>query len=461
METFRTIFGNESELESVDFTEKNLLLNFQDNLGRTALHYACYYGSIGVVEDLMFLKANPWLEDAYTKRPIDLIQQGPKYDVLIELLTNNMKISKNPIKNLFKAADQKLKSKGKRKRLLRSLDITDLKLIPTEKLIAERIGITFDSYMGFAIGSNKFDAVKYLLSLGVFDISLKNSSGFTYFHIAIVDQRMDLLKLLFLRPSMIQEPFDSKEEINSDVLANINPEIFTKSIFEISSNKNNTILNCCVEYGTPEMFRFLFTIFIEHYSKTEEGIAESKRLIDIEDKNGHSPLIKCILKDQSEMVNEILLHKHIIKEQDLFQIADYLEGSKSTKLGSAKQSKRCANVDQKKQIGVFVNRIWDYLKNKDVEPLKAYIEQRADTILESQSEIDRAEIVSQIVNEQKRGSLFTPLHFAIKYKNLSVIRCLIYDYNADTSIENKDGHDPIEYLHLGDINSSRFGSLTL
>lgn len=132
----------------------------------------------------MFLKANSYIEDVYNKRAIDLIQPGPKYDVLIELMTNHMKISKNPIKKLFYKSHASKNSSGKKqKKPLKSLSVKDLCLIPDEKLSSERIGITFDNYLGYAIRNNNFEATKYLLSRQIFPIDFQNSSGFTYFHI--------------------------------------------------------------------------------------------------------------------------------------------------------------------------------------------------------------------------------------------------------------------------------------
>lgn len=246
MEQFGLLVGDENERESVDYVDQKFLLNFRDRLGRTALHYSCFYGSVGVVEDLTFLKANPWIEDANTKRPIDLIQKGAKYDVLVELLTNNMKVAKNPFKNVFSLSKENVMNKANKsnkKKLLKSLDLKDLQLTPDKRLVDERIGITFDNYLGFAIRNKNFEATKYLLKTGLFPLDFKNSSGFTYFHICIIDQSFDLLKLLFLAPEFVGEPYDSKEDILGDIYQHINPEVFSKRIFEHTSNKENTILN--------------------------------------------------------------------------------------------------------------------------------------------------------------------------------------------------------------------------
>ena len=326
IENFRKINGDEDSHESADNVERSFLLNFQDKLGRTALHYACYYGSVGVVEDLTFLKANPWIKDVYGNRSIDLIQNGPKYDVLIELLTNNMKVVEDPTIKVAKGSKENestLSNKKKNKGLLRSLNITDLKLIPESKLLSERIGITFDNYIGFAISNNNFESTKYLLSLKIFPINFRNSEGNSYFHLWILQKSLSLLKLCFIDPDLLKEPYSSKEEIDNYLDDNINNEVFKQGIFEIISNKKNTILNWWVEYGTVEIFEFLFNIFINYYGSSDNKISKGKRILDMEDKNGHSALMKWVLKNQDSMIDTILKNKNMIKESDLFQIANY------------------------------------------------------------------------------------------------------------------------------------------
>lgn len=254
MSEFPNITGKESDVNAEDLLDEAdylYLLNFQDKLGRTALHYACFYGSVGVVEDLMFLKANPWIEDVLGQRPIDLIQSGAKYDVLVEMLTNNMKITKDPKtkkiggKSSVKENMSTLSNAGaKKKKGLKSLEIKDLKLVPDSRLESERIGIMIDNYLGFAIANKNYPAVKYLLSTQLLPIDFKNSAGNTYFHTAIIQDSFDLLKLLFVSPILLSEEYSSKSEIDEFVYDSLNPEIYSKKVFELTSNKQNTILNC-------------------------------------------------------------------------------------------------------------------------------------------------------------------------------------------------------------------------
>ena len=221
---------------------------------------------------------------------------------------------------------------------------------------------------------NKFSAAKYLFSLNLLPIDFKNSAGNTYFHAWIINQNLDLLKLCFIDPNLLSEPYESKSEIEGDIVEDVNPEVFSKRIFEITSNKQNTILNCWIEYGTDDIFKFLFNIFISYYGQSESKILQGKRILNTEDKNGHSVLIKAAVKNRIKMMEIILSnHRYMIKESDLDQISKFLEGDNTTKLGSSKMSKQINNIELKKFINLYVNKIWDYLKDNSASKLKTYI----------------------------------------------------------------------------------------
>ncbi|CAI2379875.1 unnamed protein product [Moneuplotes crassus] len=445
---FRIINGDEDKRESFEYADNPNLLNFRDKLGRTALHYSCFYGSIGIVEDLSFLKANPWLEDAYHKRAIDLIQEGEKHDDLVKLCNTNMKVSKPTLKGLTKGLLNR--TKKKQKKGLKSLEIDDLKLVPKKKIVSERIGINSDNYLSFALRSENFEASKYLHSLNIFPLDFQNSSGYTYYHCCIISQRQDLLKLIFLDPEKLEEPYNSKAEVTSEDFE-VNPEVFRKKIFEITSNKKNNILNCCAEYGSDESFDFLYKIFTNHYN-TDKRRKRGRRILETEDDKHKSVLYKCVLKEQDHKLEQMLNYKEMISEKDLFEVSKYLEGNKDTKLGATKQSMAASDV-AKEKVNIFVNKIWNYLKDKNLNKFTKYVQNRAEAIHNAYPKKEADEIYSEIINDQKRGSLFTPLHFAIKNQNLPLIRELVYTYNADMTLENKDGHDPVEYLHLGPVNA--------
>ena len=153
---------------------------------------------------------------------------------------------------------------------------------------------------------------------------------------------------------------------------------------------------------------------MNYYGKGKR-IKTGKRLLEIESQNHQSVLIKCVLKNQDAKLETILEHKHMIKEKDLFEISSYLEGNKNTKLGSKKDMKKSTKVDKEK-VEVFVNKIWDYCKDKNTKKFKEYVESRAETIKNAKPQKDYEIIYAEIVNDQKRGNLFTPLHYAIKYK---------------------------------------------
>ena len=205
------------------------------------------------------------------------------------------------------------------------------------------------------------------------------------------------------------------------------------------------------------MFEFLFKIFIDYYGDSNsKRFTRGKRILEIGDKNNRSVLLKAAVKNKLEIMNILIKQRHMLKESDLSEILRFYEGDQSTKLGSSKMSKRLNNVDQLKFITLHVNKIWDYLKDKNASKLKTYIETRAEVIKEANPDLKQDEVYSKIVDDQKKPTMFTPLHFAIKYQNLRVIRMLVNDYKADTTLEDRNGHDVFEYLHMGDVNHSKF-----
>jgi len=61
------------EPEGEDVKQPSLLnvVNFRDNHGRTGLHVAAAHNNMAVCEILLFLRANPHVEDVYGQRPIE------------------------------------------------------------------------------------------------------------------------------------------------------------------------------------------------------------------------------------------------------------------------------------------------------------------------------------------------------------------------------------------------------
>ena len=61
----------------------NSILNFRDHKGRTALHIAAIWNNKVALETLLYLKANPLIEDGAGYRPIDYVDPNSSiYDIL-------------------------------------------------------------------------------------------------------------------------------------------------------------------------------------------------------------------------------------------------------------------------------------------------------------------------------------------------------------------------------------------
>ena len=71
----------------------NSILNFRDHKGRTALHIAAIWGNKIAIETLLYLKANPLIEDGGGYRPIDYVDPSSS---IADLLSSWMSRSLPP-----------------------------------------------------------------------------------------------------------------------------------------------------------------------------------------------------------------------------------------------------------------------------------------------------------------------------------------------------------------------------
>ena len=65
---------NVEAIEAVPVSKQMMrgLMNHRDNKGRTALHMAIAFNNKVAAETLLYLGANPHIQDAYGQRPIDV-----------------------------------------------------------------------------------------------------------------------------------------------------------------------------------------------------------------------------------------------------------------------------------------------------------------------------------------------------------------------------------------------------
>lgn len=76
MNLIDTLFSDKEPKEAVpcskQFTKSTGIVNFRDKLGRTALHMAVAFGNKMAAETLLYLGANPHIEDVFGQRPIEI-----------------------------------------------------------------------------------------------------------------------------------------------------------------------------------------------------------------------------------------------------------------------------------------------------------------------------------------------------------------------------------------------------
>lgn len=76
-------------------------------MGRTALHIAAIWGNKNVCETLLYLKANPLIEDGAGKKPIDYVDQN---SAIADLFRNQMSRAVPPTLHPWGNTDISMKS---------------------------------------------------------------------------------------------------------------------------------------------------------------------------------------------------------------------------------------------------------------------------------------------------------------------------------------------------------------
>ena len=153
--------------------------------GRTALHIAAAYGNKKTVETLLFLNANPLIEDIYGQRPLEMASDDGIRDLLqakmqraqapgemkpiLREKPNKAANETNSILKPRKMSQMSVSSsaKGATAKGVNNqypLELKDLKTMYKEKIVVSRIGIENDNYLMYAIKNKSLDACLYLLS---------------------------------------------------------------------------------------------------------------------------------------------------------------------------------------------------------------------------------------------------------------------------------------------------------
>ena len=130
------------------------LLNFRDHKGRTPLHIAAIWGNKAACETLLYLKANPLIEDGGGYRPVDYVDSS---SAIADLLKNWMSRTTPPVLHPFGDQEVSVKSGtqmkaklqnniNKKKGLSAGLEVADLRQMSQEALQTMRLNDTQDNY---------------------------------------------------------------------------------------------------------------------------------------------------------------------------------------------------------------------------------------------------------------------------------------------------------------------------
>lgn len=216
------------------------LLNFRDWKGRTPLHFAVMFNNKAACESLLFLKANPHIEDAGGYRPLDY---ADKTSPICRLLKNWMQRTSAPIsmhpfteplseeekkeremekelqkKKMMGSVGQKMKTEVKKEEkkievekkkkeapVNTMLSPQEIKNQSIETLSTKRLNDTQDTYYQATVKAKLFESARLLKNMVAFPICYQNGIGNTVLHNAISTQDCRYVKLV------VTEEFEDKD----------------------------------------------------------------------------------------------------------------------------------------------------------------------------------------------------------------------------------------------------------
>jgi ankyrin repeat protein len=250
------------------------LLNFRDHKGSTPLHIAAIWRNRVACETLLFLKANPLIEDGGGLKPIDYIDPGSAladlfrtwmarctpptlrpWDERDALLGKFAGLLKTQVETKGAAAKKKLGPAKKAD----PLDLEEVKSQSLEKLQSIRLNNTHDNIYQAAIKASRLDTAIFLrraVDLG-FPLIYQNGIGNTVLHNAVTLQDIKTFKLVIMEKvdeSCLENPTieDVKKNLKTGLAKCLN----------LKNDKGLTPLSCALETGGAELFRLLLNLYV-------------------------------------------------------------------------------------------------------------------------------------------------------------------------------------------------------
>eukprot|EP00347_Sterkiella_histriomuscorum_P016183 403354171 len=464
------------EFVGVPQVSLNGIINFRDLKGRTALHVAVAFNNKNAVETQLFLNANPLIEDIYGQRPIefalddairDLIQnkmqraQAPSYSSIPKMKNKKIETIGGAINSLLnvqptrKMSGMSMNSQNFTKKSKNDqvgvasqypLEVKDLKVVLKEKIIISKIGIENDNWLQYAIKNKSFEACLFLLQevqSGEWDFSYKNSVGNTVLHLAIRTGSCRFVKMLFVQDIQNANKYLENDKPD-DIFGLINDQ--SLKLLGIQNNKGMTPLQAAVDQGSFEIFRFMLEIYYYNDQISKANLKLLPKVINMKDDKGDTCLLKAVKAKSLEMVYSLLqlgndiitydvllekdltqkniMHYAAINQQkELLNILAKLDSDRmELRMGGDAKKKTPQQYDQSSSLTECFSTVWDYAKEGNLRKLKFIL--------------DTGKFQA---NDQTPWNKNTALHIAVRGQQLEIIKSLIYDYNADITIENALG----------------------
>ena len=414
------------------------LIDWQDAMGRTALHMSALFDKVAIIRILLDFGANPDIMDNNSTWPYELSSSRLASSILISRMKHKKKPNMDKSLVITKTEDTGMLTKD-----LLLLDDSTLSSFLTENS---------ETYLHIAIKSKNLEAVKTLLSKNLSPLTV-NKNNWNSVHFAVKSGCLKILCYLL----------KGHCDLEKDKVLRVQKKWITKawSAMDQITAERHSIFHLAVLNGDNEMLLWLIDTcqkresFLQNNQNFKQKLfLKLSDLLEIPGKKNYTCFLLSVKLNSIQLSSTLLTHgSFLYAKNEKLQNALHLAALKSStplikllirsdsdqnRLRTEKDIKERfpKDLDPGSRLSAFFYHIWDYAKTGDLKSLTTLIKTK---------EYD--------VNDQTPKRKQTPLHVSVENKQAESIKTLFL-LGADHSIKNCSGQTPfdlaltLEYFHF-------------
>ncbi|CAG9331778.1 unnamed protein product [Blepharisma stoltei] len=407
--------------------EKQKYINWVDECGRSALHFAVMNNKYQIVRFLLEGGANPRQEDLLQKRPIELSNDKKITSLLVSMIRHSVSVGKIKI---LKPSE--------------ILDNRDLQALDEKEVLQHIHGDLSENYLISAIKKKNIEAVSILLEKKASPLHA-NKRGWNALHFAVAAGYLKTLKLLL------------EGSVDGDVDMHFGVKSWVSQSWKASDEQTqegwNALHIACifapiniVQY-LLKIFKIRETICIDPEAPIElqrAGISSLSKVLEIPCSRKATPFLLAVQNKRLDLAQLLIEHGssiyakneklqnalHISTLQSHAEMIEFLiklDSDKNILRGQSDiRQRKPKDLDSSSKLTDSFYHIWDHAKDGSAEKIRQCIESK-----------------KYSVNDQTPKKKLSALHVAVENRQLMAIRTLI-QMGANISLLTASGKTALD-----------------